>query len=689
MVNSKLNPAINYTESKELDPEDMEFDAQPWEVTMLDEDITIALGNPKYKFIKKNVIYYPIYLIKNDRVDTQIGVYEIISNQLASLLDEDGDLDIDSLEPLLFSFVNKGLLYTETGDDIAQEEEDDDDDDEDDDDEDDDIFEPNESDEEEDDGELDVIGSIDEDRSKTIVIDESVIPMPELSSQTEEDAAKEREKVTGNRPWVAKFMGNQNYEIQETGGGGDCLFHVIRHALGTVGKRTSVSKLRAVLSREATEPVFESYKAIFDSIKPSIQENKTKKKALVAENKKLKEALKNTNDRAKQIEIVDRAKELKAEYARIKSEDKVSSSMYNEYKFMEGVTNLQGFKDVIKTCKFWGETWSISTLERALNIKLILLSKQHYTHGDMANVLQCGQLNDEVLQKQGIFEPDHYIIANFTGNHYQCVQYKGRSIFKFKELPYDIKLKICDKCMEGSDQAGPYQIIPDFQQFCSEIGGRSVDDDDDDVDDDANPSKIPEGDNLQGELFDNDVVFQFYSRSSDAAPGKGSGEKISNNKISEFKELAQIDNWRKMLSNFAIARFECDGKEWLTVEHFYQGSKFKNTNSENGFYDQFSLDSQSEISKNPGMAKCAGGKTGKCKGKQVRPKNVVMDVDFMGDRRDETMEKAMYCKFTQNPEFKTMLLATKNAKLVHFVRASPVDVFYDLMRVRKRIREES
>ena len=144
-----------------------------------------------------------------------------------------------------------------------------------------------------------------------------------------------------------------------------------------------------------------------------------------------------------------------------------------------------------------------------------------------------------------------------------------------------------------------------------------------------------------------------------------------------------------MLSNFAVARFECDGKEWLTVEHFYQASKFKNTNSENGFYDQFSLDSQSEISKNPGMAKCAGGKTGKCKGKLVRPKEVVMDVDFMGDRRDETTEKAMYCKFTQNPEFRTMLLATKNAKLVHFVRASPVDVFYDLMRVRKRIREES
>ena len=688
MVNSKLNPEINYMENKGLDPEDLEFDAQPWEVTMLGEDITIALGNPKYKYVKQNVIYYPIYLIKNDKVDTQIGIYEIISDQLPSLLDEDGDLDIDSLEPLLFSFVNKGLLYTEKDGDIPP---DDEENQEDADEEDDDIMEPHEDedDEEEDDGVLDVVGSVDEDKSKIIVIDDSVVPMPELSSQTEADAIKEREKVTGNRPWVAKFMGNQNYEIEEVGGGGDCLFHVIRHALGTIGKRTSVSKLRALLSKEATEEIFQSYKTIFDSIKPSLQENKQKKKALVAENKKLKEELKNTNDRSRQLEIIDRAKELKKLYNIAKSEDKGTMSMYNEYKFMEGITNLQAFKDVIKTCKFWAETWSISTLERALNIKLILLSKQHYSHGDMANVLQCGQLNDAILQQIGIFEPDHYIIANYTGGHYQCVQYKGRSIFKFKELPYDLKLKICDRCMEGAEQAGPYQIIPDFKEFCSEIGGRSTSDDDDDVDDDSSPSKTPEDTNLQGELFDDNIVFQFYSRSSDAAPGKGSGEKIPTSKIQEFKELAQIENWRKMLSNFAIASFECDGKEWLSVEHFYQGSKFKNTNKENGFYDQFSLDSQSEISKNPGMAKCAGGKTGKCKGKQVRPKNVVMDVDFMGNRRDETMEKAMYSKFTQNPEFKTMLLATKNAKLVHFVRGAPVDVFYDLMRVRKRIKDES
>ena len=92
MVNSKLNSDINYIENRGLDPEDSEFEAQPWEVNMLDEDITIALGNPKYKYTKQNIIYFPIYLIKESKVHTQIGVYEVIADQLPSLLDEDDDL---------------------------------------------------------------------------------------------------------------------------------------------------------------------------------------------------------------------------------------------------------------------------------------------------------------------------------------------------------------------------------------------------------------------------------------------------------------------------------------------------------------------------------------------------------------------------------------------------------------------
>ena len=69
-----------------------------------------------------------------------------------------------------------------------------------------------------------------------------------------------------------------------------------------------------------------------------------------------------------------------------------------------------------------------------------------------------------------------------------------------------------------------------------------------------------------------------------------------------------------------------DNKNRASVEHYYHAQKFKKNNPD--FYNQFSLDSGSELSKNPSMAKGAGGKTGKYKNKQVRPKSVKADEDF-------------------------------------------------------------
>ena len=132
----------------------------------------------------------------------------------------------------------------------------------------------------------------------------------------------------------------------------------------------------------------------------------------------------------------------------------------------------------------------------------------------------------------------------------------------------------------------------------------------------------------------------------------------------------------------------------MSVEHYYQGSKFKKNNKE--FYIQFSLDSpDSSIAKDPGLAKSAGGKTGKFKGELVRPKNVKIDPDFFMvlsgskyKRGEIDMENAMRAKFTQNLDLKKLLLATKNAKLEHITRGKPAIVFNDFMRVRRDLRHK-
>ena len=74
---------------------------------------TIILGKQKNKFLDKNVIYFPIYLVKDtEQTDTpQIGVVETRYSDLPNLLDEDGDIEIEGLgAPLLYNFVDEAFL---------------------------------------------------------------------------------------------------------------------------------------------------------------------------------------------------------------------------------------------------------------------------------------------------------------------------------------------------------------------------------------------------------------------------------------------------------------------------------------------------------------------------------------------------------------------------------------------------
>ena len=181
------------------------------------------------------------------------------------------------------------------------------------------------------------------------------------------------------------------------------------------------------------------------------------------------------------------------------------------------------------------------------------------------------------------------------------------------------------------------------------------------------------------------TIFQFYSKSADKPlPGKGNGEKIDHKRIKEFADLAAMHGWRRILSNFFIVPFELDGHKWNSVEHFYQSQKFKKNNPD--FYIKFSLDSNSEISQDPILAKAAGGKTGKFRGKLLRPKDIIMDEDFFSSGRNIVeMERAQMAKYSQSPKARAVLKATKNAKLQHYVRGQKSIVFEDTMKIREKL----
>jgi len=680
MVLSKLNPEnVSYPELKSVDTGDIKMEANLYQLEIKDVDVIIAVGNSKNTFEEFNIIYFPIYLVKYNNKVIQIGVYEIKASDYLNYLDDYNNLDVEKLnEPLIYSFATKELLsklrlepdvplrriegvHKEEGEISESEGERDD--------------EPEE--------EFNEFYEIPNDRKDVFILTKGISPPPLLHEETVKKAKDYREKYheSPSDTWVEKFMMNTNYNIVDNEGGGDCLFAVIRDAFSSILQQTTVHKLRRKLSDEATDIIFIGYKEQYDMYTAALITDTTQIKDFEAEYLLIKERLKNTIDRNEQKIIIEEAKKVKDKHDRIVEEKKVTAEILKEFKFMKGVDTIEKFKSKIRKCDFWADTWAISTLERVLNIKFIVLSSESYRSGDTKNVLQCGQLNDKLLENKGVFSPEFYIIIEHTGSHYKLIGYKKKMILKFSEIPYDIKKMIAEKCLEKN--AGPFALIPDFQKFKASLKKIVMKEGEYE---DLSESK------LRG-LYNDDVVFLFYSKSNDKPlPGKGAGEKIPNERLKEFTELATIPQWRKKLSNFYISKkpdgeiegFTLDNHKWASVEHYYQASKFKKTHPD--FYLSFSLDSGTELSKDLVLAKAAGGKTGKYKGELLRPVEVSVDPDFFGKRHKKELYAAQYEKFTQNPELKRLLLATNDAKLTHHSRGVPPVVFDDLMLIRDKIK---
>jgi predicted NAD-dependent protein-ADP-ribosyltransferase YbiA (DUF1768 family) len=673
MVLSKINPQISYPELKTVDSGDLQMEANLYQIDVHDVEIIIAVGNVKNTFEEQDILYLPIYLVKHNNKVIQIGLYEIAADDYIRYLDDSNNVDVEKMnEPLIYNFVNKDMLFSLR-------------------------MEPENSlnhhahsqkkskreknDISDDDEEIEKVGVEEEipESRKDIFVQTHGISLPPLLREEDSKNAKdirEKYKTDESEFWIQKFMKNNNYSISDNEGGGDCLFATIRDAFSSIGQQTSVNKIRNRLSNEATEQLFLNYKEQYDMFHQGMLEETNKIKELEFEYADLKRKFTNTIHRDEQKMLSEAATKVKTEHDQLIHEKKVTANIVNEYKFMKGVDTLEKFKNKIRSCDFWAETWAISTLERILNIKFIIFSHESYKNDDLSNVLQCGQLNDTILENKGIFNPDFYLVVDYTGTHYKLVGYKRKQIFKFVELPYDMKRMIADKCMEKN--AGPFALIPDFQKFKSTFI--------------KNNSKEPEYEDLNEAklrgLYDDRITFVFYAKSNDKPlPGKGSGESIPNELLKDFTSLAAIPQWRKKLDIYWVQPFTLDNHQWATVEHYYQASKFKTGYPQ--FYLSFSIDSGTDLSKDPNLAKAAGSKTGKLKGELLRPIEVQIDPNFYSKSCKQEMYRAQYAKFTQHEDLKKLLLATQNAKLEHFQKGKTPEIVEDLMLIREKLKRQS
>lgn len=693
MVSSKLNPKINYIEKKTIESEDVGHTSILYIIDVYGVETMIVLGKPKYTFSGKQVVYYPIYVVADDKIKSQIGVYEAPIDNTINLVDEEGDIDLDKLsDPLFYTFVSRKYIEKSNTnpDKVLREQEIEKEVTQPDKKQPDKLVElPEESDDEDDAIKLKVpLKKVSEEKQKADKIVEDGIFTSDphfrqpalLTEELDADADKHKTeyKESSNTNWLEKFMKNNHYDITENEGGGDCFFAVIRDAFEHIGQKTTVHKLRTLLSTQLTEEVFSENRKLYEEFETQKNEIKTSLKELKDANAVFAKRIKTVEEREEREKIITETKKIKEMYEKKMKELKETAKLQDMYiGYMKDIDTLEKYRAYILTSDYWADTWAISTLEMLLKIKIIILSEESYKHRGFDSVLNCGEVNRNLIhpdyRKKADFEPSHYIMTSYSGNHYRLITYKKKHIFTFNEIPYDIKILIVNKCLEKN--AGMYYLIQDFRNFKSRLGLDP---------DEGNPEEDDSDDDIHSHLYRRSVVFNFHSKSVDSAkPGKGTGESIDKERVSEFAVLSHIDNWRRKLDDmWSESPFTIDKHRWASVEHYMQGTKFKKGFPD--FYLQFSLDNPSELSKDAALAKMVGD-ISKSKHKNFRPQNIKVDVDYHLGRDDVERELALKAKFEQNADLNQMLKATRDAVLKQFIRRKPAKMDMLLMKVRHKL----
>lgn len=608
MVVSKLNNLLNYPENILVDENDIDYESYIYKGNIYGKPILFIFG--KGELVSNNLVlnqdvdimYINVYLVKNNTIVRKIGIFEILNSEYLNYLDDEGNINLSSelgnqmfkTNCIMFSgskdFIKKIYNLDEIKETIDSESSEDDDLDED---------------LDEDDLVEDLNKDLDEDLNKDLNEDLTKKSPIQKTIATKEEYIKEVEeyKRIGKKlddKWINEYLESKKYDIKDVPGDGNCFFTCFVEAYNShysikddlTGKKLTTQKVRNYLASIADEDLFNHYKLMFSSFSESSQEAG----ASIAKKKKIHESLKiqigGTSSLQDKQQLVLRAKSNIEAIGGAKSILEASNEMKKEFDYMANITDLNEFKEYIKTNEFYADAWAIPKLEAHYNVKFIIFSQSNYEKKDYTNIILCNE-TEESIQKQGYFDPLMYINVNYSSIiHYDLITHDKnyyKSSFDFIELPYIIKLKIAETCMTRG--VGIYNLIKDFNDFALEEGtiiGKQLSSKEEFSKSVQELKSSEKSDVSDKSLCNQDILIVISSRAAHLEFGRGNHETISTSlklaqssknpaKIPEKHrmlqasgELIKIKDWRKKLDNSwsQDLKLKIDGKDYASVNEY-------------------------------------------------------------------------------------------------------------------------
>lgn len=689
MVVSIIDKSVNYNETKQLETKDISkrrylYELQLGNEKLIKKNVVISLGKIQ-SLDGKEIYYFPIYLITKEKKGIKIGVYEILSQDKSLIYNEEtNEVENTNLlnSPLLFSWVdNEFIQKNALSPSIIEEEE----------------RKEKVVEEEKEEEQEEVVEENIPDYRADIFEKQSVPIPPLLIEETKENADRHRKKNDLNE--ISQFMENENYNIINIPDikNSDSLLTSVIQAFNTIGETTNEKKLKKKLSESKyIKKYLTSQKEKYNEQVDILKEITSEKTRLTERHHKIKEEYpiisKDKSKKEQAIQLKQENSNILKIIKDLKEQEKKLKELIKSLEYLKTITTEEEMREYIKSKNFASNQYFLSILEKLLNIKFIIFLSDAIKENDINSVVDCGVLDDTVTN----FTPEYYIMLEYykETNKYELVAYKNKVIFKFREIPYDLKSMIITKCAE--EVGSTFATIPEFKKY-ELVGGK------------------PSNNNLLdisdiNRKYDGVIINIYCPSSKNKFPGEIKGEKMPTEHIKKYIQLSNYDNWRCILDNnwsgydldeneiLKDYQFILDGYYWNSVQHYMQGCKFKDENPL--YYEKFSLGSVkgqpkiNDISKNVELAIFLGKKKGgiefpgtsdgEFKGKR-RESNIEIDFDY-DSKKKYYLKKSLTAKFQQNYLFKKILLATQQSKLQYTQnRKSPI-MAEELMDVRDEIR---